>query len=594
MNRRERGLLVFAALLSIVLHAALLYGVLYLPIGMGGRQLFAATLAPEPPTIQITRDPKDLYLEDEPLHELLDPDRSSAKAAEQLLETAKELIDQVDPVEAAPRVDPAEAPKATDPSVAPELPPTQPTSPGGPSNFDATRQLLALAQPAIVPPQFVAPTDGPSVTLPDSAGGLGDFDPRKLDSLLGAIGGAGTGGSITATAPAAPTPAPPPPPPPAPAVAKVTPAKPPPLPERAIAPALPPQEQVAVHLDKDFDYTLLTYTEPPKRGLFGGESQAEDGYFEVRLQPRRSLRRLQPLKKDVVYAIDTSESITAKWIEPVKRGVAMSLESLNPGDRFNIVLFKDQVSVLSPEGPLDATPENIAAGRRFLERAEASGYTDVNRALGRLLVRAVPPDRVYQIVLLSDGKPTRGAIDPRSIINLITRENDLVASIYCVGIGDTLNRELLQYVAYRNKGFVVYPDNAWKAQETIADLARRLRYPIVKDATFAAIGVEAESIFPRIPRDIYQTDPVSLFGRFTPSADRLSMRLTGIHGPEKLDVTFTLDFAGAQSGSEQVMHDWAFWKLHHLYSETIRQGETRELQRQVEELKRRYKIKTAY
>ena len=598
MTRHDRGYFVFAAILSLLLHAAVLYATIGVTLGLGRGQLFAAAPAAPPTALRVTRDPKDLYLEEDPLEQILDPEQQAVKAAEDILKAASELIEKVEPVEAAPPVEPAEAPKATDPEVAPELPAAAPTAPGGSQAFDATHSLLALAQPAVTLPEFVAPADPSAIKLPESGAGFGaDFDPGRLDALLSGTSGSGTGtGAARAVAPA-PAPAPPPPPAPvpeAPKVAKATPPPPPPLPEQVAPAALPVQDKQAVHLDEDFDYQLLTYVDPPRRGLFGGESEPEDGYFEARLQPRRSLRRLSPLKKDVVYAIDTSDSITSKWIEPIRRGVALSLDNLNEGDRFNIVLFKDQAVALSQEGLLDATAANIAAARQFLSQAEASGYTDVNRALGRLLVRNVAPDRVYQIILLSDGRPTRGATDPHSIINLITRENDLIASIYCVGTGDVIKRELLQYIAYRNKGFVVYPESAWKVQETIADLAARLRYPIVKDATFAAIGVDGASIYPRIPRDIYQSDPVSLFGRFSPDAQKLSMRLTGTNGAQRLDITFTLDFGRAEPGSEQLMQNWAFWKLHHLYSETIRQGETKDLQRQIEDLKKKYRIRTAY
>jgi hypothetical protein len=39
---------------------------------------------------------------------------------------------------------------------------------------------------------------------------------------------------------------------------------------------------------------------------------------------------------------------------------------------------------------------------------------------------------------------------------------------------------------------------------------------------------------------------------------------------------------------------WGFWKLHHLYSEIIRQGERPELKGQIKELKDRFDLKVLY
>ncbi|MEX0742536.1 MAG: VWA domain-containing protein, partial [Phycisphaeraceae bacterium] len=221
--------------------------------------------------------------------------------------------------------------------------------------------------------------------------------------------------------------------------------------------------QPVEHLDDDFTYELrATHEFARARGLFDllgvTGQQDEESWFEVRVAPRQSLRRLEPLNKDVVWAIDTSASISPWYVNQMRSGVRQALRTLNDGDRFNILLFAEEVQTLSPDGLLEANDANIEKAQTFLNQAQASGGTDVNRALSQLLVRDVPPDRVYQIILLSDGVPTRGSINPRNIIDIITRENDRVASIYAVGVSDKQDRKLLELLAYRNKGRVAYPE----------------------------------------------------------------------------------------------------------------------------------------
>lgn len=630
LKSEEKQLFSAATLLSIALHALLLYGVMSLPIGLDERSsLFARPRVVEVP-VQLARAAEDAYLPEPDEPSILEQITSQQAETAAVKNDAQEALKNLDPAAIVPESEQLEPTQVSADDASPRL--LAPKSAGPveaePAKVvDLSHKLLAMAQPSIKLPEYKAATDEVSAAEPvkmpiDVLGGIDAAQLKQIDAVLGGIGtsmtgrlvgaepdltpspggtgagGTGTGAPGTGAGTAAPGKAAAPMPMPQPVAPKPVPALPPKLPEPPpVAIALPKSNERAVHLDEDFDYELLLYKEPPpKPGLFGigTPDEPQTPWYEVRITPRRSLHRLKPLNKDVVWVLDTSESISSDWVAAQKLGVNMSLTSLDPGDRFNIVLFKDNVQVLGKNGPLAATPENFEAARRFLAGAESSGYTDVNRALGQLITRGVGPGRVYNIVLASDGVPTRGAVDARAIINSITRENNLTAAIYCVGIGDTIDRKLLEFLAYRNKGYVVYPNTPQKAATAIRELASRTRYPVLKDATFDAIGVDTSAIYPRIPRDVYQGETFSLFGRAPSEADKLSMRITGLSGEQVLDFTFTLPFAQAKAGDEQIAHDWGFWKLHHLYSEIIRQGETKELKEQIEKLRRQYKLKTAY
>ncbi|MFP4143956.1 MAG: VWA domain-containing protein [Phycisphaeraceae bacterium] len=340
--------------------------------------------------------------------------------------------------------------------------------------------------------------------------------------------------------------------------------------------------KVPEHLDKDFGYYVSRY-----------DPEGERGYFQVDVIAQRSLRKLPAMKKDVVFLVDTSSSVPQDWVDEVRAGVEHSLQSLNRGDRFNIVLFNERAATFSPEGNVPATQVNIDAARQFLNQAESRGWTDVNAAVSRLLVRDVSSDRVYDLVLISDGKPTRGVMDTRDLINLITQDNDLAASIYCVGIGEDPNRELLEFLAYRNKGFCVFAGRRDDVATTIRGLLSRLRYPLIKGARLQVAGAGVSEVFPHILPDIHQGQRLSLYGRY-PQPGEFTMNITGRNGSEPVDFTFTRNLALASRGDEQVARRWGFWKLHHLYSEIIRLGEEPMLIEAIRELQRRYNLRTLY
>ncbi|MBI1373572.1 MAG: VWA domain-containing protein [Phycisphaera sp.] len=637
-RHREEKLFSLAMIGSVIVHALLVIGIMNFPLGLG--QMDTALFAEAEPTkleaVEVFRSTNDLIEDNTAGGTEVDPtlgDRTATAGA--IGEDSRKTLDAIKPDELklpAPPREPRE--RAANPDVAspsPAAPKATHVKPAAAHTLDLTQKLLAIANPEVALPRYVGPSD--TVIAPNPNENAIDPSTRisqaQLNKLLAKLDG-GSGGGLAAgvlpggsasvadlfddgavnlrTAPPRPAPpALPRPVAPKPTITEsskpVTPIPPlpklPDLPPAVTAPTPEkPDEKPPIHLDDDFEYSLHVCRELPRsRGLFGGSSRKdpnEPDWFEVRITPKRTLRRLKHLHKDVVFVIDTSSSITDAWVNRVKSGVGLALESLNPGDRFNIVMFKETIDVLSTDGLLDASPTNADKAKQFLKAAESSGYTDVNRALGRLIVRSTPPDRVYQIIMISDGKPTRGTIDPRSIINLITRENDLVASIYCVAVGDTIDQQLLDFLAYRNKGNVIRPADVGQAESAIQQLAGELRYPLVKQATFDAIGIDTDAVFPSIPRDIYQGQTLSLYGRCKSTDDNLSMRLMGISGDDKLDLTLTLNFATADVQDGELAKRWAFWKLHHLYSEIIRQGETPELKKQIDDIRKRYKIETTY
>ncbi|MFN3168010.1 MAG: VWA domain-containing protein [Phycisphaeraceae bacterium] len=346
------------------------------------------------------------------------------------------------------------------------------------------------------------------------------------------------------------------------------------------------------NLDNDFAYRVTRYTPTDRRGAPIAPA-IEPGYFRVDITAQRSLRKLETMPKDVIFIVDTSSSISQDWVAQVTRGVGDSLVTLNEGDRFNVVLFNDKVSLLSDSGPIDANRDNVRAANDFLGNAASVGYTDVNAALRGLLIRDIDPKRVYELVLISDGQSTRGVVNTRDLINLITRDNDLVASIYCVGVGRKQNRELLNFLAYRNKGFSVYADDEEDAAVTIQDLMSRLRYPIIKDVRLDAAGLESTSLFPADLPNIHQGETIRVYGRFV-EQDKFTMRLTGRSAGKDVAFTFTRRLSEADRGGQTVATNWAFWKLHDLYSLIIREGEKEALLEQVDELRKKYGLKTLY
>jgi len=346
-------------------------------------------------------------------------------------------------------------------------------------------------------------------------------------------------------------------------------------------------------LDDDFDYVVTKFRPEIGGGLFNPAKPDKYTYFKVDITAKRSLRKLKTMPKDVVFLIDTSGSVPQDWVNGVARGVRDALGTLNEGDRFNIVYFAEKTTLFSDEGIQPADAKTVARAQQFLTGARSAGDTDINRSLARLLQRDTAAQRAYYLVFVSDGIPTRGVMDTRELINLVTRDNDLNTSIYCIGVGSNQNRELLNFLSYRNKGWTTFSKQPEEAAGAIRDLMSRIRYPILKDVGMNVIGLDPGEVFPHNLPNIHQGETFSVFGRYE-VAGVFSMRIGGHNGVKAMDVTFGGDLLAAKVGAKTIPEDWGFWKLHHIYSEIIRQGEKPELKRAIAELKERFDLKTLY
>jgi len=346
------------------------------------------------------------------------------------------------------------------------------------------------------------------------------------------------------------------------------------------------QLHIPEHLDHDFDYNITVHHDTRARG-------GPRKYFQIDIAARRSLTKLPAMPKDVIFLIDVSGSVPQMWVNQVAAGVRESLSSLNEYDRFNIVLFNDRMAPFSESGPVPATEDNITAARAFVSDARSHGWTDVNRVMGRLLVRDTEIDRVYNLILISDGVPTRGVTDTRELINIITRDNDFISSIYCVGVGRPQNRELLDFLSYRNKGFSVHVGDHTEAAAAIRNLVSRIRYPIIKDVRLSTVGLDGQEVYPVDLPNIHQGERFSVFGTFDDTR-AFTMRVTGVNSLKPLDFTHTFDLVGAPQGDAEIAKQWAFWKLHHLYSRIIQEGERRSIVDEIRDIQRRYGLRTLY
>jgi Ca-activated chloride channel family protein len=181
------------------------------------------------------------------------------------------------------------------------------------------------------------------------------------------------------------------------------------------------------------------------------------------------------------------------------------------------------------------------------------------------------------------------------IINGLTADNNLRNSIFAFGGGKTVDRYLLDLLAYRNKGEAEVVKNIEDIDDDLPKFFQRLSDPLLVDLNADFGRINEAKVFPSVLPDFYRGQPVTVYGRFDPKKDReFFMRLSGRAADRKKELIFRTDLREAAGADREIARSWAFQKAYHLIGEISRQGETPELLGQLQELSQKYNIRTSY
>lgn len=139
--------------------------------------------------------------------------------------------------------------------------------------------------------------------------------------------------------------------------------------------------------------------------------------------------------RSVVYCLDISASMGASNRLNLSRNyLKESLLSLNENDKFNVIAFSKDLEMLSPNEMLKATRENIMIAMDFLDKftlqsIKANTKTDLLSPILRALDM-----KPSVVVIVTDGLPTAGVVQPERIIQIVKERNVSGTKIYAIGM----------------------------------------------------------------------------------------------------------------------------------------------------------------
>jgi hypothetical protein len=322
-------------------------------------------------------------------------------------------------------------------------------------------------------------------------------------------------------------------------------------------------------------YELYTYEDP------------EDGekYFKLSVKVEELPGSLPPLPKEVVFLVDTSNSIGADLLAKFTKGLEECLNQLGGSDKFNIISFNNRIVKMQEESVF-ATPDEIQKAKNFLESRQANQSTDLFDTILKTIRFNNPLNPAY-LFLLSDGQPTQGVKNSQQIINEITRTNQGKVAIFGFGAG-SVNKYFMNFVSFTNRGWSEYT-NYLKAEDGVIDMYRHIKDPVLINLRYYATGLNEQEIYPKVLPDLFKGAEFILYGQYK-TQDKFLFQLRGDGHDGLKQYVVDDNLSNGHKGDRSIAEEWAIRKIYHLIGQLEYDKDNQTIIQEVERLAQKFDL----
>ncbi len=317
---------------------------------------------------------------------------------------------------------------------------------------------------------------------------------------------------------------------------------------------------------------------------------SQNGLFTFILQPPERVTPAEVMPKEIVFVVDTSGSMMGFPLDKGKELINMALANLYEKDTFNLITFSGDTHILF-EKPVPATPENVKRAQQFLNSNRGGGGTEMMKAIRASLDPSDSQQHLRIVVFVTDGYVGNDF----QIISEVQKHRN--ARVFSLGIGNSVNRFLLDKMAEQGRGEVTYVTLSDDGSSAAKRLHERIRNPILTDISIDWNGLPVEEVYPKDIPDLFSAQPVIVVGRYSKAAKgsiKLKGRVAGQDYEREIKVVLP---------EKEVAHDalgsiWARRKIDYLMNQDmagLQSGNTRDdLREAIIDIGLEYKLMTQF
>ena len=314
------------------------------------------------------------------------------------------------------------------------------------------------------------------------------------------------------------------------------------------------QTELATNPGADFIVNYTLDGNQIESGLLLYEDSLEN-FFLSMIQPAMPNVTFESPQREYIFIMDISGSMTGTPLDISKQLITNLLSDLNSNDKFNILFFAGGSSVLSQHS-LSVTDENINMAIEMLENLNAGGGTRLLPALEKALDMGGTERFSRTFVILTDGYVTveKEAFD-------LIRDNLNEANFFAFGIGSSVNRYIIEGIAYVGEGESFVATDLNDADEISNTFKEYIERPVLTNIETIFDGIEVYDVEPLMTPDVFAERPIIIYGKYhTPNQGNITILGDYADGI----VSSSLDFSDYTANSDEniaLKYLWARKKI---------------------------------
>ncbi|XP_003827849.3 inter-alpha-trypsin inhibitor heavy chain H2 [Pan paniscus] len=257
-----------------------------------------------------------------------------------------------------------------------------------------------------------------------------------------------------------------------------------------------------------------------KREEKAGELEAFNGYFVHFFAPDN----LDPIPKNILFVIDVSGSMWGVKMKQTVEAMKTILDDLRAEDHFSVIDFNQNIRTWRND-LISATKTQVADAKRYIEKIQPSGGTNINEALLRAIfilneannLGLLDPNSVSLIILVSDGDPTVGELKLSKIQKNVKENIQDNISLFSLGMGFDVDFDFLKRLSNENHGIA---QRIYGNQDTSSQLKKfynQVSTPLLRNVQFNYPHTSVTDVTQNNFHNYFGGSEIVVAGKFDPA-----------------------------------------------------------------------------
>jgi Ca-activated chloride channel family protein len=320
--------------------------------------------------------------------------------------------------------------------------------------------------------------------------------------------------------------------------------------------------------DLSRDVVIAFDTQRPRTGIdiIANKQAGEDGYFMLTMTAGKELEEYGA-GMDYVFVVDISGSMAGEGKLTLARNVVDAfVGELGSEDRFEVMAFNTmpQMQFQQLENASDSSKQ---AAQQFLRDQRAVGGTSLRPAI-TTAYKYKDDDRPLNVVVLSDGMTEQQ--EQAELISLIAAAPE-GTRVFCVGIGNEVNRPLLKQLAERAGGLAAFVSLQDDFRRQSQAFRRKLMRPVATGVTITIDGTQTYDVLPGELPDLFYGAPLRMIGRYK-NAGKTQITVRAEVMGQPIEQTVQVELPENIDENPEIERMWAYSRVQQLMNEIREKG----------------------